>query len=40
MWHLKKKMNKQNGSRLIGTENVLMAVRWEGVGSRVMKGRD
>ena len=25
-------MNKQNRNRLIGTENILMVARWEGVG--------
>ena len=30
MWNLENKTNKQNGNRLIDTENKLMISRWEG----------
>ena len=32
MWNLENKTNKQNGNRLIDTENKLMISRWEGKG--------
>ena len=38
MRNLKKTINKQNGNRLIDTEDGLMAARWDGVGGLGVKG--
>ena len=39
MWNLKNKLNNKSRNKLIDTENILRATRWEGVGRTARKGK-